>query len=141
VEYFGRDVFGTNLSQIPVFKGVKSLENIKLLVEFTGLTGVFDTYVQFFQKEGYVPLFGHGCTSITVPEAYIYLDSNQLQGLLDGIAGAAWYSELLSKHYPEREPDTALLVNNTALGVAHLVIIFLIIIGNVVGLVTGRRVG
>lgn len=132
-EYLKKDAYGTDLQNVSLFKGVGGIEDVVLLTEFTGLVGAFDTYVQFFQKEGYTPIFGHGCTSITIPEAYIYLDSGQLTGLLEGIAGAAWYSELLRKNNPKREPDAA-AIQNTALGVAHLVIIFFVIMGNLVGL-------
>ncbi|MDC0358444.1 hypothetical protein OAO01_06475 [Oligoflexia bacterium] len=137
LEDLGKDAYGSSLTDFEAFKSLKTLEDVKLLAEFTGLVGVFDVYVQFFQKEGYVPAFGHGCTSITIPEAYIYLDSGQLKGLLEGIAGAAWYSELLRNKYPAREADSALIAN-TALGVAHLVIIFLIIFGNLVALLVRR---
>lgn len=129
VEYFKKDASGTKLKEVPAFQKVKTIRNVRLLGEFTGLVGMFDTYVQFFQRDGYVPEFVHGCTSITIPEAFIYLDSGQLKGLLEGIAGAAWYSYLLKEHYPDRGVDSAMLVN-TALGVAHLAIIFLILLGN-----------
>ncbi|MCB0330318.1 MAG: hypothetical protein KDD70_11650 [Bdellovibrionales bacterium] len=124
-----RDVFGSPLKDLPIFKDIETIRQVSFLGEFTGLVGVFDIYVQFFQQEGFIPVFGHGCTSITIPEAYIYLDSGQLHGLLEGIAGAAWYSKLLKDEYPNRPNDDA-LVTNTALGIAHLVIIFLIIVGN-----------
>lgn len=136
-ELFKRDIRGNSLADLPAFREVRTLEDIKLLVQFTGLSGVFDTYVQFFQKKGYRPKYGHGCTSITIPEAYIYLDSGQIDGLLEGIAGAAWYSHLLNKNYPNRIPDASGILN-TGLGVAHLVIIALIIVGNITALV-GRR--
>lgn len=132
-ELFGKDVFGAKLADLPVFKNVRKFEDIKLLGEFTGLVGLLDIYIQYFQKQGYVPPIVHGCTSITIPEAYNYLDSGQLSGLLEGLAGAAWYSELLSDNNPEREPDTAALMN-TALGVGHLAIIFLVIFGNLAAL-------
>ncbi|MCI5064255.1 hypothetical protein MRY87_00870 [bacterium] len=125
-----KDVFGSPLKDIPLFQNIKTIRQIHFLAEFTGLVGIFDFYVQFFQQDGFVPLFGHGCTSITIPEAYIYLDSGQLNGLLEGIAGAAWYSKLLKDAFPKRPNDDA-LVTNTALGVAHLVIIFLIFVGNI----------
>lgn len=137
VELFKRDIRGNNLADLPAFRGVKTLENIKILAEFSGLVGVFDTYVQFFQKKEYRPIFGHGCTSITIPEAYIYLDSGQLNGLLEGIAGAAWYSVLLSENYPTRTPDNSGILN-TGLGVAHLVIIALILLGNITSLFARR---
>ncbi len=134
---FVQDVNGTPLGDLDVFDGVKTIKNMPLLLEFTGLVGVFDTYVQFFQSEGYVPIFGHGCTSITIPEAYIYLDSGQLSGLLEGIAGAAWYSKLLSEAYPERSAGME-HINNTALGVAHIVIILFILLGNVLAFTEKR---
>ncbi len=132
-ELFGTDVRGNKLTESPIFQGVKTLENIKLLVEISGLVGMLDTYVAFFQKGSYRPAFGHGCTSITIPEAFIYLDSGQINGLLEGISGAAWYSTLLQRRYAARIPDRS-GVMNTALGVAHGVILVLILIGNLSGL-------
>lgn len=136
-ELFKKDAKGNKLSDVPAFKNVRTLKDIKLLVEFTGLVGVFGSYVQFFQAEAYRPAFGHGCTSITIPEAYIYMDSGQLSGLLEGVAGAAWYSVLLSEQYPGRAVDSSQLIN-TGLGVAHLVIILLVILGNISELVRRR---
>ncbi len=137
VELFKRDARGNNLADLPAFSGVRTLKNIKLLAEFTGLVGVFDSYIQFFQNKDYRPIFTHGCTSITIPEAYIYLDSGQLTGLLEGIAGAAWYSVLLNDHYTSRIPDASGVLN-TGLGVAHLVILGLILLGNITGLLSRR---
>lgn len=130
VSLFKKDALGNSLSELPLFKNVRTITDIKFLAEFTGLVGVFDTYVQFFQREDYKPSFGHGCTSITIPEAYIYLDSGQIQGLLEGIAGAAWYSNLLEQAHPKRKPDSSALIN-TGLGIAHLVIIMLVLLGNI----------
>ncbi|MDZ4786233.1 MAG: hypothetical protein SGJ02_09175 [bacterium] len=131
---FAVDAYTTPLEELAIFKGVKGLRSISLLIELTGLTGVFDSYVQFFQTADYRPLFGHGCTSITIPEAYIYLDSGQLTGLLEGIAGAAWYSKLLSDKFPNRVKDDAILIN-TGLGIAHLLLIGLIVLGNISGVI------
>lgn len=131
VELFGKDARGNSLKDLPAFQGVKTLKNIVFLAEITGLVGVFDTYIQFFQNKEYRPLFGHGCTSITIPEAFIYLDSGQIKGLLEGFAGAAWYSTLLKRKYPNRATDESLMIVNTGIGVAQLVIVFLIILGNI----------
>lgn len=129
VEYFKKDANGNNLNEIPAFKSVRTFEDIVLLAQFTGLVGMLDIYIQFFQKAGYVPPIMHGCTSITIPEAYNFLDSGQIKGLFEGLAGAAWYSELLKEKAPQREPDSAALMN-TALGIGHLLIILLVILGN-----------
>jgi len=136
-ELFRTDVRGNRLRDMPAFRGVKSLENIQLLAQFTSLVGTLDTFLQFFQKKSYRPVFVHGCTSITIPQAYIYLDSGQLRGLLEGVAGAAWYSELLNSSYSGRHEGSVQVIN-TGLGVAHLVIIILVVIGNVAALVSWR---
>lgn len=137
-ELFERDVRGNLLRDLPAFSGLRKLEQIKILAQFTSLVGAFDAYLQFFKKEDYVPLFGHGCTSITIPDAFIYLDSGQIKGLLGGVAGAAWYSHLLSQRYPDRKQDQSLVIN-TGLGVAQLLIIFLIILGNVVAIINRKK--
>jgi hypothetical protein len=137
-EYLKKDARGNNLSDVPAFSKVRTLKNIKLFAQFTSLTGTFESYVQFLKSETFRPVFLHGCTSITIPKAYIYLDSGQLTGLLEGVAGAAWYSVLLKDQYPKRAKDASLLIN-TGLGVAHLVIIALIALGNIMSLVSMRR--
>ena len=128
-KFLGRDVAGMPISHYPVFAAIGGVERVKLVAQVTGLVGVFDTIVQFFQKSGYRPTLVHGCTSITIPEAYIFLDSGQLHGLLEGIAGAAWYSEILKEHFP-LSTNHKLLVTNTALSAAHIMIIALIVFGN-----------
>ncbi len=136
-KFLGRDVTGMPIVNYPSFASIGALEGVRLVGEITGLVGVFDTVVQFLQKDGYRPLLVHGCTSITIPEAYIFLDSGQLRGLLEGIAGAAWYSEILKRNFPQSD-NLKLLVTNTALSAAHIVIIALIILGNVAPFISRR---
>ena len=133
MELFGKDAQGNSLRNVPAFAGVHTIRQIKLLVEVTGLIGALDLYIQFFQAGGYQPVFVHGCTSITIPATAIYLDSGQLRGVLEGIAGAAWYAELLQRAHPARVQDASRAMN-TALGIAHLVIILLIAAGNLIAL-------
>lgn len=137
-KFLGRDVAGMPVINYPAFASIGGVERIKLVGEITGLVGVFDTVVQFLQKGGYRPTLVHGCTSITIPEAYIFLDSGQLKGLLEGIAGAAWYSEVLKGRYPGSD-NQKLLARNTALSAAHVVIIALIVAGNVGPLISRLR--
>lgn len=137
-KFLGRDVNGMPIGHYPAFSSIGGVERVKLVGEITGLIGVFDNIIQFFQKNDYRPTIVHGCTSITIPEAYIFLDSGQLKGLLEGIAGAAWYSEVLKKHFPSSE-NKELLVTNTALSAAHVVLILLIVLGNIVPFFERRR--
>lgn len=137
--FIGKDYSGNSLDKYETFSDFKSLKNIGVVGQFTGLTGMLSNYIQFLQRSDYKISLVHGCTSITIPEAYIYLDSGQLSGAFEGIAGAAWYSKLLTQKNSERVSDDALIVN-TSLGFAHLLIIFLILLGNI-SLLAGRRHG
>ena len=130
--FFKRDARGNSTQELPIFRGVKGLDSVTALVQITSLTGTLENYLQFFQTESYRPIFLHACTSIATPQAFIYLDSGQIKGLLEGIAGAAWYGQLLSRKHPERPVDDSVVINTT-LGVAHLLVIALILAGNVLG--------
>lgn len=134
---FGRDTFGSEVATMPIFKGIKNLRNVSFAAEFSG-SMVIDSYIQFLQRAGYVPKLGFGPTSVITPEAYVYLDSGQLSGLLEGIPGAAWYSQLLQKKYPNRIKEET-EITNTALGVAQLLILLLVVIANVKDFISYRR--
>ncbi len=129
-ETLKKDARGNSLSELDIFKNIKTLKQIPLFIQVTGLVGALEAYLQFLKSEDFRPNFVHGCTSITIPKAYIYLDSGQLLGLLEGIAGAAWYSELLTEKYPNRERDKAGSIN-TGLGFAQILILLLILLGNI----------
>jgi hypothetical protein len=122
------DANSTPLREVPCMREVKKFSQIPMLVEITGLTGVFAMWLQFFQTDTHRPAFVHGCTSITIPEAYIFLDSGQITGLLEGMAGCAYYMELLG--YSKARPHKV-MTNMTALSLAHLVVIAFIVIGNI----------
>jgi hypothetical protein len=124
------DALGTSVQDIELMKNIHTISNIALFAEFTGLVDVFETWIQFFQSSSYRPVFVHGCTSITIPKAYIYFSSKQILGLLEGAAGAAWYEELLSRRYTQHKTGTALQMN-TSLAVAQILIIVLMLLGNI----------
>ena len=128
----------TPLADLPITKEFHSLRDVQMLVQITGLVGVFNSWLQFFQTEGYSPPMVHGCTSISIPDAYLYYASKQIVGFFEGVAGAAWYDELLSKHYPNRE-EVAKRVN-TGLAYAQLLILALVVLGNLHSMVSSNRV-
>ena len=75
-----------------------------------------------------------GCTAVSAPEYYPYIQANQLQGLLGGLAGAAEYEALIEL------PGTATLgMDSQSLG--HLAVIAFILVGNVLHLLSRRRGG
>ncbi len=129
-EHLKADAYGTPLSSIPLMKSVRTIKDISMLIEITGLSGALSYWIKYFQGDTYRPPFLHGCTSISIPESFIYYSSGQLVGLFEGIAGAAWYDKILQGAFPERSENPAQLIN-TSLAFAHLVIIGLIILGNI----------
>lgn len=128
-EFLKSDERGTPLADLTALSGIKTLRDVDALIEITGSVGAFNMWLQFFQAGGYQPPYLHACTSVTIPEAYNYFVSKQIVGLHEGIAGAAWYEELLSQHYPAREKGSALRIM-TGISAAHLLIIVFIILGN-----------
>ncbi|MCC6953177.1 MAG: hypothetical protein IT290_03575 [Deltaproteobacteria bacterium] len=123
------DANGTPLEDLSIMADIKTIRDIPLFIQLTSLVGTLNTWLQFLQTADYRPKFLHGCTSITIPEAYIYYASKQLMGLHEGLAGAAAYEDILSARYPDRLVGTALKLN-TSLAIAQLSIVGLIVLGN-----------
>jgi len=146
-DYFKTDAEGRPLSQLKIFSQSTSIKNIQAVAEFTGLVGMLNVWLQFFQVQDYRPKLFHGCTSITIPESYIFFDSGQISGLHEGIAGAAWYEKLLEEKYALSQDTTNINSKstlreakkiNTTLAVAHIFIIFLVCVGNIGSMLSDR---
>ncbi|HMO17994.1 MAG TPA: hypothetical protein PKA63_11925 [Oligoflexia bacterium] len=133
--YLKFDVEGRSISELPIMQNIKSIHDISTLVQITGLQGVFSAWLQFFQIDGAVPVLIHGCTSITIPEAYNFFTSGQLRGFFEGIAGAAWYEQRLYQEYPDRKIDAAMVVN-TGTSFAQLFVFGMVIFGNLLLLIS-----
>lgn len=138
--YLSKDVTGAAVKNYPTFSKLKTLKDVSILGEMAA-SPYIPSYIQFFRKDDYSPKFIHGPTSIMIPPAYNYLDSGQLAGLIEGVPGAAIYAQILEKKFPPKVNQTAggkikskphpAIVMNTALGIAQLLIIFFIIVGNI----------
>lgn len=139
-EAAGTDARGKKLSEYEFTKPVKDAEQVRLLVEITGLVGFFNLWVQFFQTDRARPDIAHGCTAITIPEAYTYLQSGQIVGLFEGIAGAAAYNELLEEARAPGDPHASRKAREhmTSQMIAHMVVFAFVVLGNI-GLVLRRR--
>lgn len=135
------DVKGTNLKdakevaeKLPCMKDVKDAENVSLLIEITGLVGMFGRWPAFFSTPTFRPDMAHGCTSVSIPDAYSDLESGLICGLYEGIAGAAAYNDFLETiRNPEKDPPTSIAarVHMTSQTVAHVLVIVFVVLGNV----------
>jgi hypothetical protein len=129
--FLGKDIRAIPLKSYESFQGLQTLSQVTVIGEFTGLVGFLNSYMQFLTIQGTTASLIHGCTSITIPETYIYSDTGQLRGTLEGVSGAAYYSYLLQERFTKRTADDSLVIN-TSLGMGQLYILLLIALGNII---------
>lgn len=143
----GRDIPGTikqdavrkvDLTTLPAMRGIKTARDLGLILEVTS-TDSIEIWIQYFHGV-YGTRVGYAPTAVMVPEAYPYLNANQLVGMLAGIKGAAEYAALLRRHWNldltwEYPPTRAM----NAVAIAHVLIVFLILLGNYQHFTRNRR--
>jgi len=127
------DVKGTPYKDIKCLKGVQDAGDVALMTEITGLVGFAEMWIQFFASARARPDIGHGCTSVSIPDAFDMLESKLIIGLLEGIAGAAAYNEFIEEIRSEDQPPTSpkARVHMTGQTVAHLLLVLFVLLGNV----------
>ncbi len=141
----------------PIMHGIKTIDdNIALHIEITASASVFD-WLQIVQPATNPRLkIGYACTGVMAAEAYPYLDAGQLVGMLPGLKGASDYEKLvddreaamvaagqLKAAYDPAKSAASLLPKPArqlmfTQGIAHMVILLLILLGNL-GLLFGAR--
>ena len=136
---FTTDVNGHPARGMPLLEGVTSLADMSLIVSFGGGFPGIKEWVQFAGDVAHVPVAG-GCTAVTAPLLYPYYPQ-QLVGLMGGIKGAAEYEALLTRAHPRFDhlPKRGMLAMGPQT-VAHIVIMFFIVMGNLAYFLSrGRR--
>ena len=130
--------------KLPCFAGVREAGDVELVVEITGLVGFVEMWIGYFASEKARPEIAHGCTSVSIPDAFTSMEAGKLIGLFEGIAGAAAYNEFLKEirgpGQPSPSADARLAM--TSQTVAHLMVMFFVLLGNlglIVGLVRRRK--
>lgn len=117
----GTDIHGAQVATLPVMQGIRTGRDFSLIIDVTG-TASYQAYIQFLQGPCKVPM-ALGTTAVMAPEAFNYLDSGQLSGMLNGVQGAYEYEQKLGI---EGRATRAGL----SLSFAHLLIIGMILLGN-----------
>jgi hypothetical protein len=135
-EAFPADFNGTPVSELEIMSGMRNFSSVHMLINISaGYPGTKEWVQQVAQRfqnaEGELIPLVSGCTAVSAPEYYAYVNSGQLHGLLGGLAGAAEYEQLVGeKGTATRGMDGQSL--------AHLAIIAFILFGNALQ-VLGRR--
>ena len=119
---FPVDFRGRNVADLPLMRHVQNLANIKLLVNISaGYPGTKE-WVQQASSRFNLRIVS-GCTAVSAPEYYAYLQAKQLYGLLGGMAGAAEYEKMVGI-------SGSATKGMDAQSSVHLFIIFCIALGN-----------
>lgn len=123
----------TDYTKLPIMQRVRDYSSFPLLVNISaGYPGTKE-WVQQVQSRFHLPMVS-GCTAVSAPEYYPYLQSGQLQGLLGGMAGAAEYE----KAYGHGLKGAA-TKGMDAQSLAHVFVAFCILLGNVVQIAKRRE--
>lgn len=121
---FPRDYRGNDTRSLPLMANVRDYSSFPLLVNISaGYPGTKE-WVQQVQGRYHLPMVS-GCTAVSAPEYYPYLQSGQLLGLLGGMAGAAEYEKA-------RGEKGAATRGMDAQSMAHVLVAVMIVLGNVV---------
>jgi len=126
------DGFGKPSAELDILKGLHNYDDIAMVLDFTG-SSIYESWIMFaYQKYGCK--VGAGVTAVMASDAYPYLNTGQLVGLLGGLSGAAEYEQLINW------PGNA-TIGMDAQSVVHILIIVLILLGNIAYFVTRKKHG
>jgi len=119
------------LHEFPIFKDVKNLKSMDLIINVSAGTPGLKEWIQFGSDPAKVPIIG-GATAVQAPLLYPYYPK-QLIGLLGGLKAAAEYEKLLGDKYPQYSDirKNKGRIRMGAQAIAHMVIMAFIIIGNI----------
>jgi hypothetical protein len=120
-DIFASDYQGTPLREMPITEDIHSYDDIDLLFGFEH-GAVIDYWVRYTQAR-FDQKMTFGTTAVMAPDAYPYLQSGQIEGLVGGLKGAAEYETLIG------QPGLGTR-GMPAQQWAHLLVIGFIVLGN-----------
>ena len=120
---FPTDTRGEKIDQIPLTKNVRTIKDIDYVMSLSAGSGGIEEWIIYSQSK-YNYAFAGVCTAVSAPDYFPFLQSGQMHGLIGGLAGAAQYETMINK------PGTA-IDGMRPQSVAHLVLIFFIVFGNI----------
>ena len=124
---------GRPTGTLPVMEGVNTYADIALLVDFAAGNLPFAWIA--YAGERYNQDLAAGITAVMATDLYPYLQSGQLVGVINGLKGAAEYEVLLGVEGLQAPG----MLGMSEQSIAHLLIIFLVIFGNIAYFASSRR--
>ncbi len=138
-DMFKKDYAGNRYIDLPLMRGIKNFNDIDFSINFSaGYPGTVE-WVQVAVDRYHVRL-GAGNTAVQAPQVYPYYNSGQVVGLAGGMRGAAEIEGVISRYEQDgvdyKDKGTRYMFSQT---IAHAVVMFFIIIGNIAYFVIGRE--
>lgn len=137
---FATDARGNGLDDMPMTRGLRNIQNMDLMINVSAGDPGSKQWVQYAATPHDIPIVT-GTTGVQAPSLYPYIPE-QLDGVLGAIKGAAEYEEILLVEYPKFADNAGAQEGMRRMGsqlVAHLLMIGLIVMGNVIYFVERRR--
>jgi hypothetical protein len=128
-----------DLNEIPMTANLKSAKAMNILISISAGDPGTKQWIQYAATPAGLPMVS-GCTGVQAPLFYPYIP-DPLSGLLAAIKGAAGYEKIMSEHYPDlktpefvkaRFSSTAAQQRMGPQFVAHLLMLALIVLGNII---------
>jgi hypothetical protein len=142
VKQYPLDAGGRATTSFPIMRGVRNMQDMDLVISIgAGYPGTKE-WVQYLSTPFPDVKIVAGVTGVSAPYLYPYVPA-QLVGMLPAIKGAAEYEATLSERYPQYDDpqyQQALMRMGPQLS-AHILMLLLIILGNVIFVLERRRGG
>ncbi len=133
---FPTDSEGNSTASQPLFQRVRSLKDIKVLIN-TASVGMPETWLPYGAGKFGIPMVV-SCTAVSTVQYYPFYNTGQFSGLLGGMKGAAEYEKLVGLAEITGRPGKA-TAGMDAQAVSHVFIVFAIVLANVCFLIERRR--
>jgi len=130
-DVYPQDAEGRKTADLEVMKGVRSYKDVPFLIDLAAGNSPF-AWIGY-AHERYHQQMAAGITAVMATDLYPYLQTGQIIGLINGLRGAAEYEALIKHHGLG-------VLGMSAQSIAHLWIIFLVIVGNIAYFATRRAV-
>ncbi len=125
---FPTDFYGNDTRTLPALQGVESLRDLDYFIDLAAGASV-ETWIAF-GKEKYKFPMAAGCTAVIGPDLYPFLDSDQINGLMAGLKGAAEYEVLVD--FPAQAVE-----GMRPQSVTHALVVVFVIFSNAVFFASG----
>ena len=128
-DVYPQDAEGRRTADLAAMRGVKSYADVPFMIDLAAGNSPF-AWIGY-AHERYHQEMAAGITAVMATDLYPYLQTDQIVGLINGLKGAAEYEDLIGHHGMG-------VRGMSAQSIAHLWIIFLVIMGNIAYFVTRR---